>query len=56
MTLYITPTPKVDLSGAAVNVEMIKAGKNFFPNLPAGLALPYTLPGYKITPNQAVGK
>ena len=56
MTLYITPTPKVDLSGSAVNVELIKAGKNFFPSLPAGLALPYTLPGYKITPNQAVGK
>ena len=56
MTLFITKSPGVNLKGAGVNVEVMKQGKNFFPSLPAGLALPYTLPQYKITPKQAAGK
>lgn len=56
MTLYITGSPKVNLSGSGVNVEIIKRGKNFFPSLPPGLALPYTLKQYPITPQQAAGK
>jgi ribose transport system substrate-binding protein len=56
MTLFITKNPAVNLKGSGVNIEVMKAGKNFFPNLPAGLALPYTLPQYKITPKQAAGK
>ena len=56
MTLFITKSPGVNLKGAGVKVEVMQQGKNFFPNLPAGLALPYTLPQYKITPKQAAGK
>ena len=56
MTLFITKSPGVNLKGAGVNVAVMKQGKNFFPSLPAGLALPYTLPQYKITPKQAAGK
>jgi hypothetical protein len=38
-------------------VQVLKSGVNFFPKLPAGLSLPYTLPQYAkyITPQQAAG-
>ena len=39
-----------------VTVQVIRAGVNYFPKLPAGLALPYTLPQYKIAAKDAVGK
>jgi ribose transport system substrate-binding protein len=58
MTLFITATPKVTVSVPGLNVEVIKKNVNFFPSLPPGLALPYSLPQYKsaITPQAAVGK
>jgi len=56
MTLYISATPAVTVSVPGVNVQVLKKGVNFFPNLPAGLALPFTLPQYKIAPADAVGK
>ncbi len=56
MTLYISATPKVRVSVPGVKVEVLKKGANFFPNLAPGLALPYTLPRYKISPADAVGK
>ncbi len=56
MTLYITATPKVSVSVPGVRVAVIKKNVNFFPNLPPGLALPYTLPQYKIAAKDAVGK
>lgn len=56
MTLFISPTPKVSVSVPGVKVEVLKKGANYFPNLPPGLALPYTLPQYKIAARDAVGK
>ena len=56
MTLFITATPKVSVNVPGVKVEVIKKGVNFFPKLPPGLALPYTLPQYKIAAKDAVGK
>jgi ribose transport system substrate-binding protein len=58
MTLFITATPKVSVSVPGLHVEVIKKNVNFFPSLPPGLALPYTLPQYKsqIAPKDAVGK
>ncbi len=58
MTLFITATPKVSVSVPGLKVEVIKKNVNFFPSLPPGLALPYTLPQYKdqIKPQEAVGK
>jgi hypothetical protein len=48
----------VKLEDIAINTETLEAGKNFFPDLPPGMALPYTLPDYaaNITANQAAGK
>jgi ribose transport system substrate-binding protein len=54
--LYVTNLSAVHLSGANIHIEQIKLGKNAFPNLPPGLALPITLPQYPITPKQAAGK
>jgi ribose transport system substrate-binding protein len=56
MTLFISATPHVTVKVPGVNVQVLKSGVNFFPNLPPGLALPYTLPQYKIAANNAVGK
>lgn len=56
MTLFISAKPKVSVSVPGVKVQVLKSGANFFPNLPPGLALPYTLPQYKIAAPDAVGK
>jgi ribose transport system substrate-binding protein len=56
MTLFISATPPVKVSVPGVKVEVLKKNVNFFSNLPPGLALPYTLPQYKIAPGDAVGK
>src|SRR5271165_4568168 len=59
MYLYVTASPMVHLKiGVAVtSVQVLKANVNFFPSLPSGLSLPYTLPQYAkyITPKQAAG-
>jgi ribose transport system substrate-binding protein len=50
--------PSVDVtSGLVTKVEVLKEGANFFPQLPTGLSLPYTLPEYAqyITPQAAAG-
>ena len=56
MVLFVTATPKVSVKVPGVTVQVIRAGVNYFPKLPAGLALPYTLPQYKIAAKDAVGK
>jgi ribose transport system substrate-binding protein len=56
MTLFITATPKVSVNVPGLKVQIIKKNVNFFPSLPPGLALPYTLPQYKIAAKDAVGK
>lgn len=57
-TLFTTADPAVTLEDISIATETLEAGKNFFPDLPPGMALPYTLPQYadQITANQAVGK
>ncbi len=58
-TLFTTASdPAVTLENIKVHTETLEAGKNFFPDLPPGMALPYTLPQYAadITANQAAGK
>jgi ribose transport system substrate-binding protein len=57
MYLYVSPTPKVALA-TPLPVQTLKANANFFPKLPAGLSLPYSLPEFAnaITPKQAAGK
>jgi ribose transport system substrate-binding protein len=56
MTLFISATPKVTITPpSGVTVQVLKSGSNFFPDLSAGLALPYTLPQYKISPTVAAG-
>lgn len=54
-TLYLTG-PKVNLANVGGKVEYVKIGKNAFPKLAPGLALPYTLPQYKISAQQAAAK
>ena len=59
--MYVSPTPKVSIDAKGVPlffVETLQKGKNFFPSLPAGLSLPYTIPEYAklITPKAAAGK
>ncbi|MBA2295853.1 MAG: substrate-binding domain-containing protein [Actinobacteria bacterium] len=56
-TVYLTG-PKVNLGKipAGGSVQYVSLGKNAFPSLPPGLALPYTLPQYKISAGQAVAK
>jgi ribose transport system substrate-binding protein len=59
MDLYVTATPKVTLSaGHVTQVQVLKKNVNYFPNLPVGLSLPYTLPAFQkyITPQAAAGK
>ncbi len=55
MTLYFTG-PNIMLTKPGVTVANVILGKNAFPNLPPGLALPFSLPQYNITPMQAAGK
>ncbi len=54
MTLFITNNISLP-SSAEVQVQHVVLGKNAFPQLAPGLALPYTLPQYKITAAQAAG-
>ncbi len=58
MKLYVTNadafTPKEN--PADVQIEQIELGKNAYPDLPPGLALPFTKDDYDITPEQAAGK
>lgn len=56
-TLYLTG-PRVALGklGKDGSVEYVVLGKNAFPKLPPGLALPWTLPTYRIPASQAVAK
>jgi ribose transport system substrate-binding protein len=59
MYLYVTGTPKVTLAaGHVTKVEVLKQGVNYFPSLPVGLSLPYTLPEFAkyISPKAAAGK
>jgi ribose transport system substrate-binding protein len=57
MTLYTSASsgfqPKQN--PANVSIENIVLGKNAYPTLPPGLALPFSLPQYSITANQAAG-
>ena len=53
MYLFLTG-PKVNLVNTGVQTQYVKLGGNAFPDLAPGLALPYTLPQYKTTPQQAV--
>jgi hypothetical protein len=57
-TLYTTANATMPLEDIKVNTEALEAGKNVFPDLPQGMALPYSLPAYRdqITPQQAAGK
>jgi ribose transport system substrate-binding protein len=56
-TLFLTG-PRVNLGKLAGGgkAEYVVLGKNAFASLPPGLALPYTLSQYKISPGQAVAK
>lgn len=57
-TLYTTANATVPLEGIKVNTEALESGKNVFPDLPQGMALPYSLPEFRdqIKPADAVGK
>jgi ribose transport system substrate-binding protein len=57
-TLYTTANATVPLEGIKVNTAALESGKNVFPNLPQGMALPYSLPEFmdQIKPEEAVGK
>lgn len=59
MYVYITATPKVTLATSpdVTSVQVLQKNVNFFPSLPAGLSLPYTLPQFAkyITPQEAAG-
>jgi ribose transport system substrate-binding protein len=55
MYLFLTG-PKVKLVNPGVATQYVKLGKNAFPALAPGLALPYTLPQYKISPQAAAAK
>jgi ribose transport system substrate-binding protein len=57
MTLYTSSSSGFHpaQNPANVAVENIVLGKNAYPNLPPGLALPFSLPQYAITASQAAG-
>jgi ribose transport system substrate-binding protein len=57
MTLYTSDSSgfTAKVNPAHLAIDPIVLGKNAFPNLPPGLALPATLPQYKITAAQAAG-
>ncbi len=46
-TLYTTANATVPLDGIKVNTEALESGKNVFPDLPQGMALPYSLPEFR---------
>ena len=54
-TLYVSGPP-VTIENPGGVVQRIQINKNAFPALAPGLALPYTLPQYKITAQQAAAK
>src|SRR5262249_1525849 len=56
MTLFISATPHVSVKVPGGNVEVLKSGVNFFPNLPPGFGRRDTLAQYKIAASDAVGK
>ena len=56
MTLYVTNKAAFHPRVHNVQVVQIVVGKNAYPNLAPGLALPITLPRYHITPQQAAGR
>ena len=58
MKLYVTNADqfKPTENPANVQIEQIKLGENAYPDLPPGLALPFSKDEYKITPEQAAGK
>jgi len=59
MYLYVTKSPNIKLApGRVTKVEVLKQNVNFFPKLPVGLSLPYTLPEFShlISPSAAAGK
>lgn len=56
MQLFVTDKASFHPKVHNVQIVQIKVGKNCFPNLPPGLALPITLPQYPITPQQAAGR
>jgi ribose transport system substrate-binding protein len=56
MWLYVTNLSQVHISAPNIHIQQIRLGKNAFPNLPPGLALPITLPQYPIKPRQAAGR
>ena len=55
MLLYTTGTPgfKPAQNPGNLGVDQVVVGKNCYPQLPPGLALPFTLPQYPITAAQA---
>jgi ribose transport system substrate-binding protein len=55
MTLYVTNKANFRPKMHNVTVQQIVLGKNCYPKQPPGLALPFTLPRYHITPAQASG-
>jgi ribose transport system substrate-binding protein len=58
MTLYTSASSgfQAKQNPANVAIENIVLGKNAYPALPPGLALPFSLPQYAITANQAAGR
>jgi ribose transport system substrate-binding protein len=58
MKLYVTNADEFTPTEnpANVEIEQIKLGENAYPDLPPGLALPFSKDEYGITPEQAAGK
>jgi ribose transport system substrate-binding protein len=57
MKLYVTGGAfKPARNEAGVEIEEVKLGENAYPDQPPGLALPFTLPEYDISPEEAAGK
>lgn len=58
MKLYVTNTTEFEPAENPANVEIeeVVLGENAFPDLPPGLALPFTLDTYDVTAEQAAGK
>jgi ribose transport system substrate-binding protein len=54
--LYVTNKAQFHPMTAGATIIQIKLGQNCYPNLPPGLALPFTLSRYHITPQQAAGR
>lgn len=58
MKLYVTNADEFEPTEnpANVEIEQIALGENAYPDLPPGLALPFSKDDYDITPEQAAGK